>query len=184
MKIKFVQHIDFDRYVPLGRIGWRTCKNMILGVLSAWGCSLLCFLVKYFDARSYLFEHWDKTRVFVRPGAVMKPFYEILQGTMLLFGFAALCLLLLALWHYYYHFQDSRPIYLMRRLPDRWDLWRRCLALPLLGLAACIVLAVLNTLLFYAVYRFCTPQECLEPGQWRMLWESLTHQGGIYYAGN
>ena len=91
------------------------------------------------------------------------------------FGFVALCMLPLAAWHYCYHYQDSRSIYLMRRLPNRRELWRRCLGLPLLGVAACGVLSAAHVLVFYAIYHYAASPQCLQPGQWRMLWESLFH---------
>ncbi|MDE7243156.1 MAG: hypothetical protein K2O18_04150 [Oscillospiraceae bacterium] len=173
--------ITFEHLVPLGLDGRKTCLGIVTAVFSSWVFSIVSFLGRYYGAHSNLFDPWN---MYLRPGVVMQPFFQIWDSTSFLFALTAFCMLPLALWHYYYHFRDSRSIYLMRRLPDRWDLWRRCLALPLLGLTACFVLVVLNTLLFYAVYCFFTPRQCLEPGQWRMFWENLfsVSVGGLYYA--
>ena len=162
--------INVDRLVPLGLDGRKTGYGICGAVFSSWVYSWTTFLVWYARERSSLFDLVRKTLL---PDRMMEDFYTIWDGTLFLFGLTAFCMLPLALWHYWYHFRESRSIYLMRRLPDRWDLWRRCLTLPLLGLTACLVLAVMNTLLFYAVYHVFTPEPCLAPGQWRLFWKSL-----------
>lgn len=109
----------------------------------------------------------------LREGAVMTPFYRLLGNS--LWGFAAVALAApaLAVWHYLYHRQGSRADYRMRRLPDRWEYHRRCLALPALALVAAALMAAVMTLIFYGVYRLCTPEQCMAPGQWRMLLDAL-----------
>lgn len=171
MELKFmtkIKNIDWDYLAPLGLGGRLTAKWFACGGGAAICISWAGFLNAYYNARSMLYS-WER----LVPGAVMQPFYEILGNTLSIFGIAALCMLPLALWHYYYHYQDSRSIYLMRRLPKRGELWRRCLALPLLGLTACALLAVLHLFLYFAVYQFCTPPQCLQPNQWWMLCENL-----------
>lgn len=69
----------------------------------------------------------------LRPGAVMEDFAQLLDWMLLGFAVTAVCMAALAVWHYASHFQGSRSIYTMRRLPQRWELARRCLTLPLLG---------------------------------------------------
>lgn len=60
-------------------------------------------------------------------------------------GFPVLILLLagLAVWHLVYFRLGSRADYLMRRLPDRLELARRCAALPLAGIGAALVISAL-----------------------------------------
>ena len=65
--------------------------------------------------------------------------------------------------HYLYHYQGSRSIYLMRRLPDRWELLRRCIALPLCGALAALLTGLLITLLWAGIYLLATPRELLSP---------------------
>lgn len=48
-----------------------------------------------------------------------------------------LAALLLIPCNYYAFWRGAKSIYLMRRLPDRWELARRCLAIPLLTVAWC-----------------------------------------------
>ena len=59
----------------------------------------------------------------------------------------------------------------MRRLPDRWELHRRCLILPLLELAATLLLLSVLTVGFYFLYRGCAPG-----GSLPLYWD----QGPVY----
>ena len=70
------------------------------------------------------------------------------------FGFALLSLVLagLAAWNYASFRRGARTDYLMRRLPDRWEYHRRCLAVPLLGIGASILISVALWALYRAVY--------------------------------
>ena len=54
-----------------------------------------------------------------------------------------LAALLLIPCNYYAFWRGAKSIYLMRRLPDRWELARRCLAIPLLTVACALLLVVI-----------------------------------------
>ena len=81
--------------------------------------------------------------------------------------------LVFLLWHYAYHYQGSRSVYLMRRLPDRWEYHRRCLAIPAATVAATAVLLAGSLALFYGAYMLFTPAACVVPGQWAEIWRVL-----------
>jgi hypothetical protein len=61
-------------------------------------------------------------------------------------------------------------IYLMKRLPDPSERHRRALMLPLLAIAATVVLAILLRLIYFAVYLLATPKTCLPDEVWQQLW--------------
>lgn len=82
----------------------------------------------------------------------------------------AIAAVILAVTNYTSFWRGSKSVYLMRRLPDRREFSRRCLALPLLLLAACVILVLLLTLIFYGVYIHLTPEEYIRPDQWKQLW--------------
>ena len=67
----------------------------------------------------------------------------------------------------------SKSVYLMRRLPNKWEYHRRCLALPLLAILAGLVSIPILLGLFYALYLHATPEQCLQPGQWEVFRDSL-----------
>ncbi|MDD7290061.1 MAG: hypothetical protein PUH00_10130 [Clostridiales bacterium] len=69
--------------------------------------------------------------------------------------------------------QGSQTIYLMRRLPDKWELPRRCLAFPLLTIWVYLLAIPLLTLIFYLMYRFTIPAANLPPDQWSAFWQGV-----------
>ena len=90
------------------------------------------------------------------------------------FGLFFAAMAVLAAYYVLYHRQGgSRTDYLMRRLPDRWEYLRRCLALPGLGCAAALVLAVLLWTLYFWMYLRFTPAGCLPPEQWTGFWRAV-----------
>jgi len=75
--------------------------------------------------------------------------------------------------HYQYHHRVSKSIYTMKRLPNRWELHRRCWSLPLCCFAAVLLTGFLLLLVYYAVYLLVTPAENLAPDQWKKLWSVI-----------
>lgn len=154
--------------------------GLCLGGLGATALlSFLLFLSQFLLARSLLYtgapgkspleagarmlyfadligSHGSVTNVFSQP--VFFPF--------LLLALGAVCLALRNIWGFR---TGSQSHYLMRRLPDRWEYPRRCLALPVLTLLLSLVLLPVLTGLFYVVYIQFTPEPCLRPDQWPQL---------------
>lgn len=134
-----------------------------------WGCGLgfagllsLRFLAAYGTARGELFayDHLTGVRSLI-PGAAMVPFAQLLSGVYVGFWALAAVTPLAALTLYLTHFQGSRSIYTMRRLPRRRELWRRVLAVPLLAALSALAAAGMMTALYAAIYWICTPAACL-----------------------
>ena len=80
---------------------------------------------------------------------------------------------LLAFVNYSNFRNGSKSVYLMRRLPDKWEYHRRCLTLPLLTILAGLVSIPILLGLFYALYLHATPEQCLQPNQWEVFRDSL-----------
>lgn len=157
-----------DRWTPPGGsramwwLRWMCGLELVIGVAYC----LAEFLSRYLDQRYWLtWGYGSKT-----PGAVMTDFGVLMEGTMRWFLVAAVLLVVLMGLHYGHHRFRSKSVYLMRRLPDRWEYHRRCLALPLAGLALCGVLAFACLCLCYAIYMLATPAVWLTPDQWQKIW--------------
>lgn len=158
-----------DRYAPPGIDPWREAQRMGWGLLAAAVYSGR-FLIAYSTARGNLFQ-WEHGKKILIEGAVMPDFAELFSGSFAGLWMFAICMAAVAAWHIAYHYQGgSRSVYLMRRLPDRWEYGRRCLTLPALGVLAAVCVAALLTLAYFAIYLGCTPKSCLTPGQWGKLW--------------
>ena len=80
---------------------------------------------------------------------------------MVVLWYSCVELVFTVVYFYFYHYQDSRSIYTMKRLPDRWELWRRCLTLPFWTVIISGVLVLLLTGVYYLIYLKCTPAGCL-----------------------
>lgn len=162
-----MRRIDWNRYVPLGIDGRRVRNGLLLalglGVLVSFG-----YLNRLFDAREELYEWVGRTSV-LRPGAVMPGYPTLLHGSFWGLAAAAVCMAVLAAAFYAFHYQGGRSIYTMRRLPKRWELWRRCLTVPAATALCCLLLAVVLTFLYFEIYLMVTPEGCLPPDPWEGL---------------
>ena len=149
------KRIDWDRYVPLGISGENT-RNNLLTALSAAFLWSTGFLLRYFDAKQDLFDRNGRWK-----GFLIEPFWELIGNAWLLVGVLILMMAVTAAGFYAYHYQGSHSIYTMKRLPDRWELWRRCLTMPLWTIILSVILMLALTGVYYLIYLKFTPAVCL-----------------------
>ncbi|MBE6991486.1 MAG: hypothetical protein E7430_02765 [Ruminococcaceae bacterium] len=169
-----MKKIDLARHAPPGiKLEWEK-QFFVVGWVGSALVSL-GFPVKYFNLYSDLYfysapgvRELDVTRV-------MPDFYEILGGCLRFYIIFAVCMLLLIVYHYAFHYLGSKSIYTMRRLPNKWELHRRCLTLPIASALILLISAAVTLLLWFGIYMLCTPEQCLMPDQWTKLWEAILH---------
>lgn len=128
------------------------------------------YLLRLYHAWQNLFAYGVDNGYVLRSDAEMRPFADLLEDSLSWFAVLAVMAAVFAVWHYVYHRQGAKSIYLMRRLPDGWVLHRRCLALPVLELAACAVCALALFWLYFGLYVWVTPDQLYVPGQLAGLW--------------
>lgn len=160
---------DLARWAPPG-FDLRFELQFFLTGLAASALYSALYLLRLENALENLYAINDKNARILLPDAEMPPFAELLENSLSWFGILTLAAAAFAVWHYAYHRMGSRSIYLMRRLPDRWELHRRCLTLPALELAACAVCAFLLFWLYYGLYVLLVPAEVYISGQLALLW--------------
>lgn len=160
--------IDLSRYAPPG-INLNPEKNVFLWGLAGAACWSLSFLFRLYEKRDALFQRIGNENV-LRAGAVMPDYTEVLGSALIGFAVLALAMLAFLVYHYAYHRQGSKCIYLMRRLPDRRELHRRCLTIPLVSVLLCALAAFILLCVYYWIYIAVTPDVCLVPGQWQKIW--------------
>lgn len=163
-----MKRLNMERLVPAGLNVQAECRAFGLG-LGISALYSLIFLFRYAQAREALFE-WTLRGKALKEGAVMANFCDLMDGLLLGFVVLALSMAGVAVYHYIYHYQGSRSIYVMRRLRSRWELPRRCLAMPVMGAVSSGLIAFVLVLLYFGVYILFTPKACLQPGQWSQLW--------------
>ena len=163
-----------DNYIPLG-FEFKYEKRIFI-----WGIVLSLLYGSFFFRRFYytwdnLFERvWkngELVKLGVKEGAVMKDFVELFDNASLGFFIVAVYMVLFVFLHYAYFKQESKSIYLMKRLPNKWELHKRCITIPLIEIGICFIVAFLFLLLCYTVYMVVTPAECIVGNQWKKIWE-------------
>lgn len=158
--------IDWGRWAPPGRNARQEVIAFSFGLAACTAVMWLYFLLRYWNARSRLFTLTNGVQI-LREGAEM-PVLPLLLGS----GFLPLWALVGAavstvFSHYVGHYREgSRPVYLMRRLPDRREYHRRCLAIPGTALLAALVIAAVSLWAFWVIYMTATPAQCLPPDPW------------------
>ena len=158
--MRMKRKLDLSKLLPPG-LSARSELGALLTVviLTAVGYGF-GYLIRLFDAYGNLFTYRMGERV-LGDGALMPTFLELFEGRLDGLLLLIVCLPLLAVYHYIYHYQGSKSIYLMRRLPNRLTLHRRCWTVPVLAAVGLLLLAGVLFLLDLGLYYWITPQECL-----------------------
>lgn len=120
----------------------------------------LIFVLRYFAERQNLYEVVNRVR-YLRKGAVMKPIGQLMNHVFTGFWIYAIFHFASAAGYYRSFYTESRSIYVMKRLKDKWELHRRCLTLPFFRLCFGGMLVLVLMLVYFLLYRFATPEECL-----------------------
>ena len=146
--------------------------NYYIAGLGCSGLWSLGFMLRFTDEYDRLLRITSSRR-YVTGDYMMPEFEELLSGSMNGIFVIVLLLLVSVVMNYASFQQGSKSIYLMRRLPSRWELHRRCILLPALGIAGSLVVRTILLSIYFAVYMLVTPDRCLPPDQWQKFWSVL-----------
>lgn len=157
-----------SRFLPLTISRRAVIQGFGLGVLA----SLLCncyFIYTYGQANRALYYITPEHKI-LRPDATM-PTFSALLGISLYGCLAAALAMIPVAWIFWNsHTMGSKSIYTMRRLPNRWELHRRCFTVPALAAVGFLLLAVALWGLNFAIYWNYTPPSYLPTSMWEALW--------------
>ena len=136
-------------------------RGTIIGILASALISLLFFqrwqLAVRYSLSCYEYSVAHNT-AFEDPVA---SFADLTGGVFAGFWFVIIVMAVMAALHFRLHFAGSKSIYLLRRLPDKRELVRRTIGMPLLGTALSLLTAAVLLLLYYLVYKYATPAALL-----------------------
>jgi len=178
-RLEFIFAEFCGRNTPPGMYWERELKWLRGGMIASVSLTFIAFLVRCLITVGNLYESkwvprgdgsFVKTGFGLKYGAMMPPVTEVLDGNRTGFVLVAVVLVAFAVNHYRYYRQESMSVYLMKRLPDRWEYHRRNLALPVTSLVVLLVTMVLLELVCFGVYLLMTPAGCLPKGQWTVFW--------------
>ena len=168
MKSKF----DITKYAPPGMQIRQGITAFFIGYAGVIFISM-GFFFNLSQASSSLYEVVGGERILI-PGRMMDDFVDVLDN--LLAGFVLIGLVLIEgiIYQYlYFNGRGSKSLYVMKRLPNRWELHKRCWSLPLAGMILCGITAFVLLLIYFGVYMAVTPSECLVDGQWQKIWREF-----------
>ena len=150
-----------EKYAPPGIDVKVEVIGYIAGVVVATLQSL-SFVYNYGYALGELYTyHGISGKRVLMEGAIIQDFGSLMEGVFL-FGVMMCGITLFRTGYYYtYHYQGSKMMYLMKRLPDKWEVHRRCWTLPLAGTALLGIWMLVLRMLYFTIYMFCTPSQCL-----------------------
>lgn len=118
------------------------------------------FFRELYNVVQALYEYVDGRNV-LKKNVVAASFGSLVAGDWRLYVPFLLFLAAMTICHYFYYYQETKSIYLMRRLPGRGVVFGSCVKGPLLGwILGMAALAVLY-LLYYGIYVLVIPKECL-----------------------
>lgn len=160
-----------EKILPVGIPIKKELAGIITGVILAVIRSLFYF-ESYYNYYNNLFEHYGSKKILVQ-GRLMADFYVVIDDSFE--GFLVVIFLLIALivFHYAFHYIDSKSIYIMKRLSRKSELHIRCLTVPIISILTCIILPAILLLVYFKHYMTATPPECLVEGQWEILITNL-----------
>lgn len=157
--------IPIERYAPPGVNARQEIQRILYGLIGA-AMTSLWFLLSYCGSRAKLYTTAPSGVRELKAGAMMPIFRDLFSWSFAGFWIFLLAMAAVAAGHVAYHYQGgSRPVYLMLRLPDRREYWRRCLALPVLSALTALLAMLVILGLDLSIYLFFTPAQCL-PEPW------------------
>ncbi|MBE5950473.1 MAG: hypothetical protein E7260_02640 [Lachnospiraceae bacterium] len=85
-------------------------------------------------------------------------------------GYLVLLFLCFVIGNYTCYYQESKSIYTMKRIPDRFEIHKRAWAVPFLFVLGLLAVSVVTALLCMFIYLTCSRQICI-PQEW-FNWDS------------
>ena len=157
-----------SEYFPPGYEGDKEIWTALIWLVSSAIYSFR-FFAEYKKCYTRLWDHIGHPQLngtvvvekIVREGKKIEPFLEILGNSMMCFYILFLLLSVFGILHYIYYYQESRSILLVRRLSDRFFVWKTCAAGPVLGLVIALTAMGMLLLVYYGTYLLVTPAQCL-----------------------
>ena len=159
---------NLEAYFPVGMPWQQDSKLILFGYVASSVWSLYC-PVQIYQSYQDLFDSGK-----LIPEVMMADFIQLADNAFLGFGALILAMILLAIANYRSHFKGSKSVYLMRRLPQKYEMLKRCLSVPAAVILLTLATAFLLLMTYYWIYCAVTPKQCLAPGQWQKL------MGGIF----
>ena len=160
--------LNLEKIVPPGISPKSQIQFFITGNIISFIISLY-FFVNFYNEIIDLYE-FDGAKKTLIQGIKMPDFPLILDRLTLGFALVAICMLFYVIYYYGSYKNGSMSIYLMKRLPSKFEMHKRALTLPLITAALSLIIGLLVSIIYLGLYVLFTPVECLKPDQWQKFW--------------
>lgn len=158
------------RFSPPGAECKSEIRLYIIGNIISFTVSLM-FFVSYVYERSKIYDYDRFLKKYIlNESSTMTDFNEIMGGYLLGFVLLAAVMLSFIIFRYSYYRQGSKSIYLMKRLPNRTEMHKRAVPIPVLAALSCLVYAFVLRLIYFIFYLILTPNKCLPAGVGEQFW--------------
>lgn len=155
--------------VPVG-INAPRLKGMLTGQLClTLIISVIVYIFMLCDYVSELYFYDVNGKLCIYENVYMEDFSFLRSRAFGVFGIYAAFLVGVILYNFLYHYQGAKSIYTMKRLPDKNEYYRRCLALPVIYLLLLVSFITVFNFLYYLLYILIVPEQCLLP-YWKTMW--------------
>ncbi len=165
---------DLEKFIPPGANIKQITDLFIVGnVISA--IISLCFFVVYYIHYQNLFGIVGNERILLTH-ETMHDFPVILDKSLMGFLITGFCMLFFIILYYAHYYQGgSKSIYLMKRLPHKFEIHKRALVLPISLCISSFLFAFILAFCYFLFYMAVTPAECLSPNQWEKFWSFISY---------
>ena len=138
----------------------KTAKTVGILTLTLFILSSFVYLYNFLDAYEHLFYYAGESK-FVHQGAKMPLFGELFRGRFFIIYLALCFAIAMSIANFKSFTVFSKSIYVMKRVPDKYELLRRCIGGPLLFLVCVLLIFLLFTVFYYLLYMHVPPRECI-----------------------
>ncbi|MFI3208895.1 MAG: hypothetical protein R3Y40_07140 [Eubacteriales bacterium] len=166
-------------YVPFGMELEKIYSKILIMYLIPLAFSMQFLFTFFVDRASYLSWKNGKTETIYEVIPEMRNFVSYLGNGFVLFPVAMVTCLFLMIPMYRYHFQGSKSIYVMKRLPDARELRRRVVTIPILVAISLFLIGILVFGIYYGIYMIFVPAGSVSPNQGEMLMNVWFNGGAL-----
>lgn len=157
-----------EKYAPPGFNVKREVCLIITGYVLSILYSMSFFIKFFFEYRTLFRNQYGRYTGY--PSGVMPSCAHLLEGVFMLFWVLIAVMAVLVMVHYLYYHTKSKSIYLMKRLSDKRELFRRNWSIPLFTVALSLITVFVLIVIYYLFYMSVAPKNCIWPNQWLRIW--------------
>ena len=160
-----------ERYAPPG-YELKTELRYILYISVASFLVSFMFFLRFREAYNLLFDFENGVKVLL-PNAQMPDFETLIKGAFSSFQALSLWISYYIWYHYRYFKVETKSVYLMLRLPNRFEYHMRCWAIPLAFILLSYLAIILLKVVYFTYYLNMIPLTAWPPGQSMNLWSVI-----------